>query len=75
MPEALALRGTDAKEFPIRQANDVSGGFGIFTKAGLERLFRDARLGRIQPTNPFPTREIVPRRRSASASTRRRAGG
>jgi alkylation response protein AidB-like acyl-CoA dehydrogenase len=26
---------------------DVAGGFGIFSKAGLERLFRDARLGRM----------------------------
>ncbi len=40
-------------------ALDVSGGFGIFRKAGLERFFRDARLGRIHPANPFLTREIV----------------
>ena len=38
---------------------DLAGGFGIFKKAGLERLFRDARLGRIHPGNPFLTREIV----------------
>jgi alkylation response protein AidB-like acyl-CoA dehydrogenase len=40
-------------------ALDVSGGFGIFPRSGLERLVRDARLGRIHPTNPFLTREIV----------------
>ncbi|MDH3745605.1 MAG: acyl-CoA/acyl-ACP dehydrogenase [Acidobacteriota bacterium] len=40
-------------------AMDLAGGFGIFKKAGLERLFRDARLGRIHPGNPFLTREIV----------------
>ena len=43
----------------VDTAIDVAGGFGIFRKAGLERLFRDARLGRIHPANPFLTREIV----------------
>lgn len=40
-------------------AIDVAGGFGIFRKAGLERLFRDARIGRIHPANSFLTHEIV----------------
>lgn len=43
----------------VDTALDVSGGFGIFKKAGLERMFRDARLGRLHPANPFLTREIV----------------
>lgn len=43
----------------VDQAVDVAGGYGIFRKAGLERLFRDARLGRLHPANPFLTREIV----------------
>lgn len=43
----------------VDTALDVSGGFGIFRKAGLERLFRDARLGRIHPANPFLTHEIL----------------
>ena len=43
----------------VDMALDVAGGFGIFRPAGLERLFRDARLGRIHPANPFLTREIV----------------
>jgi alkylation response protein AidB-like acyl-CoA dehydrogenase len=37
----------------------VAGGFGIFRKAGLERLFRDARLGRIMPANSFLTHEFA----------------
>jgi alkylation response protein AidB-like acyl-CoA dehydrogenase len=40
-------------------ALDTLGGFGIFKKAGLERLFRDARLGRIHPANAMLTHEIV----------------
>lgn len=40
-------------------ALEVMGGFGIFPRSGLERLVRDARLGRIHPTNAFLTREIV----------------
>jgi alkylation response protein AidB-like acyl-CoA dehydrogenase len=38
---------------------EVSGGFGIFRQSGLERLFRDARLGRIHPANSMLTHEIV----------------
>lgn len=38
---------------------DLAGGFGIFRKAGLERLFRDARLGPIHPANSFLTHEVV----------------
>jgi alkylation response protein AidB-like acyl-CoA dehydrogenase len=40
-------------------ALDVAGGFGIFRAAGMERMFRDARLGRIHPGNSFFTHEIV----------------
>jgi alkylation response protein AidB-like acyl-CoA dehydrogenase len=43
----------------VDTALDVAGGFGIFRQAGLERLFRDARLGRMHPANAFLTREIV----------------
>jgi alkylation response protein AidB-like acyl-CoA dehydrogenase len=38
---------------------DLAGGFGIFKRAGMERLFRDARLGRIHPANSMLTHEIV----------------
>jgi len=40
-------------------ALEVAGGFGVFRKSGLERLFRDARLGRMHPANAMLTREIV----------------
>jgi alkylation response protein AidB-like acyl-CoA dehydrogenase len=40
-------------------ALEVSGGFGIFRKSGLEQIFRDARLGRIHPGNSMFTHEIV----------------
>ena len=40
-------------------ALDTAGGFGIFKKAPFERLFRDARLGRIHPANAMLTRELV----------------
>jgi alkylation response protein AidB-like acyl-CoA dehydrogenase len=43
----------------VDKAMDLSGGFGIFRRAGLERLFRDARLGRIHPANSLLTHEIV----------------
>jgi len=43
----------------VDTAMDVAGGFGIYRKAGLERLFRDARLGRMHPANSMLTREIV----------------
>jgi alkylation response protein AidB-like acyl-CoA dehydrogenase len=38
---------------------EVIGGHGIFRSAGYERLFRDARLGRIHPANSFLTHEVV----------------
>ncbi|HSB19283.1 MAG TPA: acyl-CoA dehydrogenase family protein [Anaeromyxobacteraceae bacterium] len=43
----------------VDTALDVAGGFGVFRRGGLERLFRDARLGRIHPANAFLTREVV----------------
>jgi alkylation response protein AidB-like acyl-CoA dehydrogenase len=43
----------------VDTALDVSGGFGIFTTSGIERLFRDARLGRIHPANSALTHELV----------------
>jgi alkylation response protein AidB-like acyl-CoA dehydrogenase len=43
----------------VDTALDVSGGFGIFKQSGLERLWRDARLGRIHPANFAVTREFI----------------
>jgi alkylation response protein AidB-like acyl-CoA dehydrogenase len=41
------------------RALDLSGGFGMFKKNELERLFRDARAGKFHPANPLLTHEIV----------------
>jgi alkylation response protein AidB-like acyl-CoA dehydrogenase len=43
----------------VDRAMDLSGGFGIFRRAGLERIFRDARLGRMHPANSMLTHELV----------------
>lgn len=43
----------------VDAALDVSGGFGIFHRSGIERLFRDARLGRMHPANWMLTHEFV----------------
>jgi alkylation response protein AidB-like acyl-CoA dehydrogenase len=40
-------------------ALDLAGGFGVFRRAGIERLWRDARLGRIHPGNSLLTHEFV----------------
>ncbi|MFI5007365.1 MAG: acyl-CoA dehydrogenase family protein [Solirubrobacterales bacterium] len=56
---AVKYRAVEGSWRVVDQALDVAGGFGIFRKGGLERLFRDARLGRIHPANAFLTHEIV----------------
>jgi alkylation response protein AidB-like acyl-CoA dehydrogenase len=38
---------------------DLLGGFGIFRNAGYERLWRDARLGRIHPGNSALAHELI----------------
>ena len=43
----------------VDTALDLAGGFGIFRQSGLERLFRDSRLGLIHPANSALTHEIV----------------
>jgi alkylation response protein AidB-like acyl-CoA dehydrogenase len=43
----------------VDTALDLSGGFGMFKKSELERLFRDARAGRFHPANSALTHEIV----------------
>ncbi|HYZ99576.1 MAG TPA: acyl-CoA dehydrogenase family protein [Acidimicrobiales bacterium] len=40
-------------------AFDLTGGGGIFKRDRFERLFRDARLGRIHPGNSLLTHEVV----------------
>jgi alkylation response protein AidB-like acyl-CoA dehydrogenase len=41
------------------KALDLSGGFGMFKKSELERLFRDARAGRFHPANSSLTHELL----------------
>jgi alkylation response protein AidB-like acyl-CoA dehydrogenase len=43
----------------VDRALDLAGGFGIFRRGPFERLFRDARLGRIHPANSFLTHELA----------------
>jgi alkylation response protein AidB-like acyl-CoA dehydrogenase len=41
------------------KALDVSGGFGMFKKSEMERLFRDARCGRFHPANSALSHELI----------------
>jgi alkylation response protein AidB-like acyl-CoA dehydrogenase len=43
----------------VDSALDLAGGFGIFKQNEIERLFRDARLGRIHPANAALSHEFV----------------
>jgi alkylation response protein AidB-like acyl-CoA dehydrogenase len=56
---AAKCRATEGAFRVVDTALEVAGGFGIFHRSGLERMFRDARLGRIHPANGFLTRELV----------------
>jgi alkylation response protein AidB-like acyl-CoA dehydrogenase len=40
-------------------AMELSGGFGMFKKSELERLFRDCRAGRFHPANSALTHELI----------------
>jgi alkylation response protein AidB-like acyl-CoA dehydrogenase len=56
---AAKYHAVEASWRVVDTALDVAGGFGIFRRSGLERLFRDARLGRLHPANSMLTHEIV----------------
>ncbi len=43
----------------VDKAMDIMGGAGILRQSGFERLFRDARLGRVHPSNSYITREVL----------------
>ncbi|MFM9884605.1 MAG: acyl-CoA dehydrogenase family protein, partial [Burkholderiales bacterium] len=43
----------------VDKAMELSGGFGMFKKSELERIFRDARAGRFHPANSALTHELV----------------
>jgi alkylation response protein AidB-like acyl-CoA dehydrogenase len=56
---AMKHRVVEAAFRVADRALDLSGGFGMFKKSELERLFRDARAGRFHPANPMLTHELV----------------
>lgn len=56
---AAKYRAVESSWRVVDMAMELAGGFGIFRAAGLERVFRDARLGRIHPANGFLTRELL----------------
>jgi alkylation response protein AidB-like acyl-CoA dehydrogenase len=56
---AMKHRVVEAAFRVADRALDLSGGFGMFKKSELERLFRDCRAGRFHPANPLLTHEIV----------------
>jgi alkylation response protein AidB-like acyl-CoA dehydrogenase len=56
---AVKHRAVEGAWKVVDTAMDLAGGFGIFKQAMIERLFRDARLGRMHPANAFLTREFV----------------
>lgn len=43
----------------VDQCLDLAGGFGFARVSGWERMFRDARMGRVHPANASLTREVV----------------
>ena len=58
------LHNLEQKGFIKRQHNhsralEVSGGFGMFKKSEMERLFRDARAGRFHPANSSLAHELI----------------
>jgi alkylation response protein AidB-like acyl-CoA dehydrogenase len=56
---AMKHKTVDAVFRIADRALDLSGGFGMFKKSELERLFRDSRAGKFHPANPLLTHEIV----------------
>jgi alkylation response protein AidB-like acyl-CoA dehydrogenase len=56
---AAKYRAVEGSWRVIDMALDLAGGFGIFKAAPFERLFRDARLGRIHPANSLLTHELI----------------
>jgi alkylation response protein AidB-like acyl-CoA dehydrogenase len=56
---AAKYRAVEGSWRVVDTALELAGGFGIFKVSGLERLWRDARLGRIHPANYALTREFI----------------
>ena len=43
----------------VDTALELTGGSGIFKRSRMEQLFRDARLGRMHPSNSLLAHEVV----------------
>lgn len=56
---AAKYRAVEGSWKVVDTALDLAGGFGIFKQAGVERLWRDARLSRIHPANSALSHEFV----------------
>jgi alkylation response protein AidB-like acyl-CoA dehydrogenase len=56
---AAKYRAVEGAWSIVDRAMEVSGGFGMFKKSELERLFRDARAGRFHPANSSLSHEVV----------------
>jgi alkylation response protein AidB-like acyl-CoA dehydrogenase len=56
---AAKYRAVEGAWRVVDRAMDLSGGFGMFKKSELERLFRDARAGRFHPANSLLSHEFV----------------
>jgi alkylation response protein AidB-like acyl-CoA dehydrogenase len=56
---AAKYRAVEGAWRVVDTALDLAGGAGIFKHIGFERLFRDARLGRLHPANSALTHEFV----------------
>ncbi len=55
---AAKYRAVEGSWRVVDRAMDLAGGFGVFRKSPFERMFRDARLGRMHPANSMLTHEL-----------------
>ena len=56
---AAKYRAVEGAWRVVDRAMDLSGGFGMFKKSEMERLFRDARAGRFHPANSLLSHELI----------------
>jgi alkylation response protein AidB-like acyl-CoA dehydrogenase len=56
---AAKYHATEASFRVANTALEVAGGFGIFRQSGMERIFRDARLGPVHPGNSWLVHELL----------------
>lgn len=56
---AAKYAATEGSFKVVDRAMDLAGGFAVSKQSELERLFRDARMGRMHPANSTLTHEIV----------------